>query len=147
MKHIAILSIVVLMALLFGCRSNPAAADQTVPFTVAKNYFVNNSPGVLPDTVITDQARFQEMFGMATTMGPDGKPTAIDFTREFVIAVAPPETNIATTLQATGLHRENGKLVFSVRINQGQPQTFTMRPLLLVVVDRAHLAPVRIKVE
>ena len=35
---------------------------------------------------------------MATTKGKDGKPTAIDFTKQFVLAIVLPETDFATEI-------------------------------------------------
>ena len=36
---------------------------------------------------ITTEEEFNKLFGMATIMGKDGKPTAIDFTKQFVLGV------------------------------------------------------------
>ena len=141
--HFAVL--VLMLAGICSCSSNRTSGDRSVPFTLAQNYFIGNTVGILADTVITDLDRFHQLFGMATTMGPNGKPTPIDFSRQFVIAVAPPETVLATTIQATGLERVDEKLVLQYRVEEGQPQTYTSRPILLVIVDRTHLAPVVLK--
>ena len=64
-----------------------AGAD--VPFTEAKNYFVNNTVGEDKNGTlkIETQEAFNELFSPATTMGEGGKPTEIDFKKQFVIAV------------------------------------------------------------
>jgi len=145
MKPCSILPFVFLIAALGACSSSRPSGDRSIPYTLAQNYFIGNAVGVLSDTVVTDQDRFNQLFGMATTMGPNGRPTPIDFTRQFVIAVAPPETALATTIQAIGLQQEEGKLVLQYHIEEGQPQSYTSRPILLLIVDRTHLAPVVLK--
>lgn len=131
--------------LVSACRPVRTGGDNTIPFTIATHYFVNNTAGAPVDSVITSASRFNELFGMATTMGPEGKPTPVDFSKQFVIAVGRPETAIATALEATGLHMENDTLVFDYRMTTGEQQTFTSRPLLMVIVDRSHLAPVSLR--
>ncbi|MFM8347184.1 MAG: hypothetical protein ACKOAR_03985 [Bacteroidota bacterium] len=141
MKHLALL----VFLLVSACRSTQTAGDNAVPFTIATHYFVNNTAGSPVDSVITDASRFNELFGMATTMGPDGKPTPIDFSTQFVIAIVRPVTALSTTLEAAGLQRENGNLVLDYKLTEGAQQSFTTRPLLMVIVDRSNLAPVILK--
>ena len=52
-----------------------------VAFEVAKNYFFKNNQVIPEYPKIVSEEEFNKLFGMATTMGEDGKPTAIDFTR------------------------------------------------------------------
>lgn len=125
-------------------RDTLAVDDSAVPFTAANGYFVRND---LPPTgqllmVMEDQGSFEAVLGMATTMGPEGKPTPIDFNRQFAIALIAPETDTAVTLEAVSLRSLNGQLHFSYRRNTGDKQSFTTRPLLLVLVDRSQMAPV-----
>lgn len=114
-----------------------ASQVQAVSYTVANRYFVKNDAGTLPSAKIESQAVFDRYFGMATVMGKDGLPTPIDFSRQFVIAVTLPETDLATTLTAKGLERRsNGDLVFSYRIKRGERRSYTTKPLLMVIVDK-----------
>ena len=122
--------------------SSCSSADKAIPYTVAKNYFLSNTVDVLTDTVITDQTRFNQLFGMATTMGPDGKPTPVDFSRQFVFAVARPETSASVDLRPEALHTKDGKLILDYLLTESGNNTFTVRPILLVVVDRTYLMPV-----
>lgn len=52
-----------------------------IAFEVAKNYFFKNNQVIPEYPKIVSEEEFNKLFGMATTMGEDGKPTAIDFTR------------------------------------------------------------------
>ena len=79
-----------------------------MPFEVARNYFFKNGrsseshPSLLEDGRVTDEGKandqvipeypkitteeeFSKLFGMATTMGKDGKPTAIASTMKTVL--------------------------------------------------------------
>jgi len=71
-----------------------------VAFEIAKNYFFKNDQAIPTSPKITTEEDFEKLFGMATTMGEDGKPTEIDFTKKFVLAIVLPVTDIepATSL-------------------------------------------------
>lgn len=122
---------------LVACGANP------VPFIEAKHYFVNNQIERLPDTPITTQTEFDSLFGAATLMGKDGKPTAIDFSKEYVIAVNKPATNRATVMTPLFLKRmRNGELQFTYRTVVGEEQSYTTVPCLLIVVSKDYLGKV-----
>lgn len=92
---------------------------------------------------ITEAGRFDEVFGMATTMGEEGKPTAVDFSSQYVIAVVLPVTSEAVSLEPVKLiKRGNGEMEFSYRIKNGGKQSYSIRPFLAVAVDTAFVAPV-----
>lgn len=110
-----------------------------IRYTVAKNYFVNNSLDSLPPVKITDEAIFNECFGMSTAMGKDGQPTAIDFSSQYVIAVTLPVTDTMTVLKPKRLVKgSDGRLTFSYVVKRSKKMTYTMQPLLLVIVDKKH---------
>ncbi|MGE5363638.1 MAG: hypothetical protein ACM3SM_05865, partial [Bacteroidota bacterium] len=58
-----------------------------IAFSAAKNYFVNNTVKNLDNPKIETSEKFNEIFGMAATMGCDDMPTKIDFAKQYVIAV------------------------------------------------------------
>lgn len=121
-------------------------SDTNVRYTVARNYFVNNSLDSLPPVKIADEAVFNECFGMATAMGKDGQPTAIDFSRQYVIAVTLPVTDTMTVLKPKRLTKgADGRLTFSYVVKRGKKMTYTMQPLLLVIVDKKHDGEVTLK--
>ena len=109
-----------------------------VPYDTVRNYFFRNDATVPASPKISSQEQFDSLFGAAAFMGKDGQPTSIDFDRQFVIAVVLPETDIETTLEPLSLTRSGGELTFTYVKKEGGKVSYTMRPLLLVAVDKAH---------
>jgi hypothetical protein len=109
----------------------------SIPYVIAQNYFVKNTVNTILNPKIDTEEVFNSYFGMATTMGENGKPTKIDFDKEYVIAVVLPKTDIATTILPVSLKKgSNNSLVFEYKIELNDKQSYTSRPLLLVVVDK-----------
>ncbi len=119
---------------------NEGAMNETgdVSYTVLNNYFVNNTFTELDNPKIETQAKFDEVFGMATTMGPDGTPTPVDFSKQNVIAIVVPETNMETTITPLSLKRDDGNLKLTFRKTQGQQQSFTTRPFIAIAIDKSE---------
>lgn len=83
---------------------------------------------------------------MATRMGPDGKPTAIDFDTQFVIGVILPETDTMTTIEPVSLQKdEHGKLTFTYRKVVAQKLSATIRPSIQVIVSKTDDGVVELK--
>ena len=120
-----------------------------VPYEVANNYFVNNNVDKLPFVKIESQDDFQNFFGMAATMGPKGKPTAIDFKKQYVIAVVRDESWYGDQIKPGKLKwADRGVLEFSYRVVKDKDKrSYSIRPLLLIVVDKKYDADVRLKAE
>lgn len=122
------------------------AVSDTIPYVVADNYFVRNDVDSVP-TVITDKQIFDSCFGAAPVMGENGEPTPIDFSKQYVIAVTLPDTDMETSLEAGTLTKNNeGGYTFTYNVKQGDKTTFTIRPLLLAVVSREYLGNVRTEI-
>lgn len=114
-----------------------AAIQNAIPYTVAQNYFVKNTVDSITNPKIETEEAFKTYFGSATTMGKNGKPTAVDFTKEFAIATVLPITDVATTIVPISLKKgSDNSLVFQYKIELGYKQSYTSRPFLLVVVDK-----------
>jgi predicted small secreted protein len=110
-----------------------------IAFSVAKNYFVKNTVKELDNSKIETAEKFNEIFGMATTMGKDGKPTEIDFTKQYVIAVLLPETDLQTTVEPISLQKtETGDITLTYRNVVGQKQSFTTKPNFAIIVDKTE---------
>ncbi|MDO5607141.1 MAG: hypothetical protein Q4G08_01675 [Capnocytophaga sp.] len=110
-----------------------------IPFVVAERYFVNNSVTDIDSPKITTQEDFEKIFGMATVMGENGRPTQIDFSKQFVIALIKPETNRPTELTAVSLQMNTeNELLFAYKSKIGEPQEYTIRPCLVIVVDKKN---------
>ena len=130
--------VILFIAAILSIASCKQAAD--IPFEEVKNYFFRNDADISESPVIDSSEQFGELFGAAAFMGKDGQPTPIDFNKEFVIAVVNPVTDCLTELAPESLQKVDGELVFTYRETIGEQQTWTMRPILLVKVDRQYKA-------
>ncbi len=109
-----------------------------VPFEVARNYFFRNDRSAPSDPKILTEEDFNNLFGMATTMGEAGKPTEIDFSRQFVVAVVMPVTDVATEITPEKMVERDGVLHYRYTVALGEKLTYTIRPLSIVIVDRKY---------
>lgn len=112
-----------------------------VPYTYANGYFLRND--VQEDEIpskITSQDQFSDFFGMATVMGDNGKPTEIDFEKDFVIPIVYPVTDQETSIVIERLwHTTPGVLTLSAAAIRGEEhRSFTIRPMKLLVVDNHY---------
>ncbi|WP_157492894.1 hypothetical protein [Echinicola pacifica] len=117
-----------------------------VTYKVAEKYFIKNDAGEVSQVKFETAEEFNSVFGMATVMGEGGKPTAIDFENEYVIAVVMPATNKATKLEPVSLMEDDhGHLTFSYEAIDGEEQTHSIKPVLLVIVDKDHNGEVHVE--
>jgi len=115
------------------------SGEVNISYAIAQNYFVKNTFEGLDNPKITTQENFEKVFGMATTMGPEGKPSPIDFTKQYVIAVILPESNKQTSIEPISLSKNNkNEIVLDYKIHQGPEQSFTTVSHLLLIVDTVH---------
>lgn len=127
---------------LCGCQASKNM-DKSIPYEVAEQYFVRNDVNGLPPTTITSDKEFEQYFGMAAVMGPNGSPTEIDFNKSFVICIALAPTDIETSLSVIYLTNTNSdQLDLRYEIKQGAKMSYTTQPLLLLVVDKKYEMPV-----
>lgn len=146
------LSITLLMAVLatmamVGCKSLPQQ-DKTreVPFTEAKHYFLRNDVKKLPQGKITSEEQLLSLFGMAPVMGgKDALPTEIDFDKQFAITATVPETDVDTEIVPLSLRQENGNLMLAYQVKRGEKRSYTIQPMLLIVVDKKYDAPLQLQ--
>jgi hypothetical protein len=118
----------------------------TLKYRVAKNYFVQYNVEQLQSVKIDTKEKFSEIFGMATTMGPEGKPTAIDFEKEYVIAVLHPETNSETHIEPLELQKyESSEMELSYRIKTGGKQSYSTRPFFALIVEKSETGNIRLQ--
>ncbi len=115
------------------------ADEQTVSFTEARNYFFRNDAPMPASLKITSKEEFDRYFGMATTMGDDGQPTPIDFSRRFVIAKVLPATNVRSEITDVSLNETGAdELRLRYRVSQGQEMSYTTQPFIILIVDAKY---------
>ena len=119
----------------------PAEGDEAsneVAFEVAKNYFFKNDQEIPASPKITTAEDFGKLFGMATTMGEEGKATEIDFTKQFVLAIVLPVTNLATEINPTRLEEKGDTLFYFYDAKVGEAQTYSTQPISLIILDKKY---------
>lgn len=143
-KLLTILAVLSLFAIACKSNSNVSENNEEIDYIIAKNYYVKNSIETIDNPKIESNEKFDEIFGMATLQGDDGKPTEIDFDKQFVIAVIKPPTQSSTTLNPISLKSKEGKLEFAYSLECGEIQSYTIKPFLLIIVDKKYNSDVLI---
>jgi hypothetical protein len=126
-------------------KTGKPAAGKTLPYVIAQNFFVKNTfqQGMLKNPKITSQMQFEEIFGAGAFMGENGKPTMVDFSKQYVIAVIPATTQNSVTLSAVSLKQSGKTIIFTYAYKEGAKQTFTSQPSLIIVVDKKYTGEVK----
>ena len=139
------LFVFVALIALAACNSRQTTAPATdgasseVAFEVAKNYFVKNNAEALPASPkITSEEEFGKLFGMATTMGEDGKPTAIDFNKQFAVAIVLPVTDVATEITPVKVEEKGDSLFYTYEVTTGENQSFSIQPASIIILDKKY---------
>ncbi len=108
-----------------------------IEYQIINNYFVKNTVKKGQKSKIENQKEFDALFGAAATMGKDGKPTAIDFKKQNVIAIIGNTTNYNTSYEITGVAMgAMGTVVVSYKTNKGAKMTYSIRPFTAVTIDK-----------
>lgn len=137
----------VIATLLLLVSTNAQNKEISIPYTIAKGYFVKNSfKEVLKNNKITSKATFEKIFGMATVMGVDGKPTTIDFKKNYVIAIVNPINNLSAQVIPIKLIRNNKyNLTLHFKIEEQEAQTYDSQSSLIVIVNKKHKGKVNLE--
>jgi hypothetical protein len=127
------------MILLVSCTGNKTN-DVIVP-DFAQGYFLRNDVSV--DAVpgkITSQEQLLQFFGMATVMGENGKPTTIDFDKNFVVPVIYPVTDQETSVVVNSIKKTGAnELTLDVSAIRGEEHhSYTIRPMELLIIDNQY---------
>ena len=109
-----------------------------VAFEVAKNYFFKNDQQIPVSPKITTEEEFNKFFGMATIMGEDGKPTSIDFTKQFVLSIVLPITDIATEINPVKVEAKSDSLFYTYEVKTGEKQTYSIQPVSIIILDKQY---------
>lgn len=135
----------IMAAVAVSCATMKNGGEKDVDYIVADHYFVKNDVATLPNGIITSEEQFRSYFGEATVMGPYGRPTVINFKNQFAIAVCVPETDRDTSIDPVRLKRTATNLVLTYRVKQGEKRSYTIQPLMLLVVDKKYEAPLEMQ--
>ena len=148
MKHLTAITLAVGALLLMLCSScsfmdKMYAAQKIddvatpIQFTTLENYFVRNDVDCSKQQrlIINSKAEFEKYFGMAAHIG--GMPTAVNWNKQFVIALVMPETKRATAIYPVNVKAtDNNILVFSYMVKKGDNMSHKMVPFIAVAVNK-----------
>ena len=124
------------LLMLAGCGKSAKATGEDVPFEVAKNYFFKNGQEIPACSKITTAEAFDQLFGMAAFMGKDGKPTPIDFDKQFVLAIVLPVTDVVTEITPLKVEAKGDQLFYSYDVQTGEQLTFSIQPVSIIILDK-----------
>lgn len=133
-----------LLMITTGCESQKNNTSPEIPYTVAQRYFVKNNFDGKFSNPITSQTEFNRIFGAAAVMGKNGKPTSIDFDKEFVVAVIGKSNSNAEEFQPLSVNKTGEELEVTYQRTAKGFQTYTSTPLLLLVLKNKYLGKVKL---
>ena len=139
-----ILFAIAMLLTMTACTSNSTETTKSneetdeVVFEVAKNYFFKNDQQIPASPKITTEEEFNKLFGMATVMGEDGKPTSIDFTKQFVLAIVLPITDMAAEIHPVKVEVKSDSLLYTYDVKTGEKQSFSIQPVSIIVLDKQY---------
>ncbi len=139
LKH---LFLVLTLVFFTNCSTtNKNTEEDIIPYSIAERYFVNNDiEDKLIELTITTQDEFDKYFGMAAVMGENGRPTDIDFAKQYVIAIILPSSQNAASVSVTKLSEQDNSLKIEYHVTKGEEQSFTSRTPLLLILDKKYSA-------
>ena len=107
-----------------------------INFTTLNNYFVRNDVDCskLQRLILDNQADFEGFFGEAAHMG--GRPTAVNWKTQYVLAVILPETGRETSIKPIAVKQDGSQVVLSYEVKRGDKVSYTMVPFTAVAVDK-----------
>ncbi len=135
------------MALIIISSCSFGQKSKKVAYTLAQNYFVKNTvrDGVFVFPKITSQKDFDKLFGMAPIAGKNGQPTAIDFSKQYVIAVVDDLSYTYEGLDPVSLTKMENQLTFTFSKTDVSEGSAKFRRCLVIIVDNSNEGEVIIK--
>ncbi len=143
MKTIILSITTILIFILTSCKTNDTQKivknKKDIPFEIAKNYFVKNTvENNLLNLKISTQEDFEKYFGMATTMSKNGKPSPVNFSTQYVIAIVNKEAEKNINIAPQSLIQNEGNITLTYSITEGENQSYTSRTALILIIDNKY---------
>lgn len=123
------------------------SSGDTIPYVEAQRYFVNNTYKDSGVKKITAQNEFDVIFGMAAIMGSNGKPTEIDFAKNYVIAVIGSESNKKPEIIINSLKKEGENIALSYSIKEEEETSSTSKPNVILIIDKRYEGELKVEVK
>lgn len=138
MKTIQLLFISLILLSCDSAKPGKGIMNLDVPFIEAKNYFVRNDLADQDQIKFETQQEFDAVFGMATTMGELGKPTPIDFSKQFVIAQIEDPSYETVNLKPISIHKNADIVEVKYRKVIGAQQSYQTQSAMILIIDRKY---------
>ncbi len=118
-----------------SCRTTDAA----ISYEEAHNYFARNDVADFSPRLIQSSEELSRYFGPAATMGDNGTPTNIDFSKHNVVAIIDAATNRNTEIKVSSIKKQGKAVTVKYRLMPtGEPMSYSMIPFLLLQIDKKH---------
>lgn len=124
------------------CSCGTDKKTTTVQYSIAQGYFVRNDAPPHAPYYYDSQESFDSVFGTAAVMGENGVPTSIDFKRQSVVALIGATTICPTDYAPISLTSYNDTLLLKYKSIEEHPTTYSMKPLLLLIINKPHYKPI-----
>lgn len=111
---------------------------QEIPYTLAKNYFINNTMTSAVPVKITTAKDFEKYFGLASFMGKNGEPTKINFEKEYIAVVDYGVTDKKIEIIPQKLYRNDNKIILEYAIKEGNRQEYISRPFQTWIINKKY---------
>ena len=131
-----ILPIVLLFSILFINNCN--IKKDNIPYKIASNYFVKNSFDTSGVFSIYTQEEFDTIFGMASIMGENRKPTSINFNNEYVLAIISKNIDSSKSYTPISLTKDKEDILLEYKTNIGIKLNYTIKPFMIIIVDKKY---------
>ena len=66
------------------------------------------------------------------------KPTPIDFTKQFVLAIVLPVTDFATEINPQKVEEKGDSLFYTFEVKKGEKQTYRIQPVSIIILDNKY---------
>lgn len=128
------------LTLTFSCAEQKEKINSEIPYMEANNYFLKNNSNEKGNGFIKieSQEDFNKFFGSAATMSENGKPTEIDFSENYVIALTEKETNKTTDIVVKEITKENNVVKLTYSVKEGAENSYTTKPVKILIVSKKY---------
>lgn len=128
-------------SLAFTSCATSRSDGEKINWIEAQRYFFRND-AKLPDglLVIRSQEQLEPNLGMATVMGRDGRPTEIDFSKQFAVAKVMPVTDHNTKVTPVKVVKTGDKslrVVFHVKTDKAS-MGYSIQPMAMIILDKQY---------
>ncbi len=138
MKKLFFLLVPVILLSCTSSRRGKYTLNQEIPFQEARNYFVRNDAAALDEVKFETKEEFDAVFGMATTMGDKGKPTVIDFSKQFVIAQIEDPSYETVNLKPLSIRKNADILEVKYRKTVEAKRSYQTQTAMILIIDRKY---------